>query len=179
MAKRKNYDGLLKQLQKEYAETHPQEEHNSTTEETITEQQQESVIEKEVVIDYDLTDILNSINDLTELKSLFEFCKEQVEREQQITQDLLHAIEFSENYKERCKYSTQLHYNRKRRRVYKTAVEVLEPLIEFIDKEDNKKCLNKLINLLGDRRKFKERTKERVYTPRILDGIGEIHNEQG
>jgi hypothetical protein len=138
-----------------------------------------SNIEKEVVVDYDLTDILESINDLTELKSLFEFCKEQVEREQQITQDLLHVIEFSENYKERYKYSTQLHYNRKRRRAYKTAVEVLQPLIEFLDKEDNKKCLNKLINLLGDRRKFKERTKERVYTPRILDGIGEIHNEQG
>lgn len=179
MAKRKNYDGLLKQLQKEYAETHPKEEHNSniTTENSTVDIK--STVEKEVVVDYDLTDILNSINDLTELKSLFEFCKEQVEREQQITQDLLHAIEFSENYKERCKYSTQLHYNRKRRRVYKTAVEVLEPLIEFIDKDDNKKCLNKLINLLGDRRKFKERTKERVYTPRILDGIGEIKNEQG
>ena len=185
MAKRKNYDGLLKQLQKEYAETHPKEKHNSTTatkNSTVEDKpiiEDKSTVEKEVVVDYDLTDILNSINDLTELKSLFEFCKEQVEREQQITQDLLHAIELSENYKERYKYSTQLHYNRKRRRVYKTAIEVLEPLIEFIDKEDNKKCLNRLINLLGDRRKFKERTKERVYTPRILDGIGEIKNEQG
>ena len=185
MAKRKNYNNLLKQLQKEYAESHKEDNklnnqlenrvdtntENSTVEDTST-------VEKSVSIDYDLDDILYAINDLSELKSIYTYCEEQMDKEQQITQDLLHAIEFSNSYKERYKYSTLLHYNRKRRRTYKTAIEVLKPLIEFIDKEDNKKCLNRLSNLLGDRRKFKERTKERVYTPRILNDLGEIKDGQ-
>ena len=185
MAKRKNYSNLLKQLQKEYAESHKDTNkstiNNDTTENSTVEDtsiKDTSTVDKSVSIDYDLDDILYAINDLSELKSIYTYCEEQMDKEQQITQDLLHAIEFSNNYKERYKYSTLLHYNRKRRRTYKTAIEVLKPLIEFIDKEDNKKCLNRLSNLLGDRRKFKERTKERVYTPRILDDLGEIKNEQ-
>lgn len=167
---RKNYSNLLKQLQQEFKESHSNTE--NVTEDTI------SVTDSEtnVNIDYDLSTLIGSMNDLKELISLYDYCEEQVEREQQITQDLLHAIEFSDSYKDRCKYSTQLHYNRQRRRVYKDTITVLKPLIDFISKEDSKKCLNKVSNLLGECRKVQERSNDRVYTPRILSELGEISN---
>lgn len=170
---RKNYSNLLRQLQKEYKEAHT----NETTENT-TEESNSSVVSNIVNIDVniDLTSLIHSVNDLKELISLYDYCDEQLEIEQQITQDLLHAIEFSDVYKDRCRYSTQLHYNRQRRRIYKNTITVLKPLIDFISKEDSKKCLNKISNLLGECRKVQQHTNERVYTPRILTELGEIEN---
>ena len=40
----------------------------------------------------------------------------------------------------------------------------------------NKKCLNKISNLLGECRKIKQRSNDRTYTPRILTEMGEIEN---
>jgi lysyl-tRNA synthetase class I len=172
--KRKDYSNLLKQLQKEYADNHSE---KTLEVEVDTEQPSVSTSNtNDVNIDYDLTSILGSVNDLKELVALCKYCEDQLEIEQQITQDLLHAIEFSENYKERYKFSTQLHYNRKRRRVYKDAIMVLKPIAEFVEKEDSMKCINKITNLLGECRKTQERSNDRVYTPRILTEIGAIHN---
>jgi hypothetical protein len=168
---RKNYSGLLKQLQKEFRESQQNEVIEDTMEELTS-----SSSSNNVNIDVDLTSLIHSVNDLKELISLYDYCEEQLEIEQQITQDLLHAIEFSDSYKDRCKYSTQLHYNRQRRRVYKDTITVLKPLIDFISKEDSKKCLNKVSNLLGECRKVQERSNDRVYTPRILSELGEISN---
>ena len=173
--KRKDYSNLLKQLQKEYAENHKDDE---ITESDVDTEQQTVSTEDTVDIDYDLNAILYSVNDLKELITLYKYCEEQLEVEQQITQDLLHAIEFSNDYKKRYKYSTQLHYNRQRRRVYKDTITVLKPLIDFIEKEDSMKCLNKISNLLGECRKVQERSNDRVYTPRILTEIGVLRDEK-
>lgn len=172
MAKRnrKNYSNLLKQLQREFKESH------SNTDDVVKELTSTTDSETNVNIDYDLSTLIGSMNDLKDLISLYDYCEEQLEIEQQITQDLLHAIEFSNNYKERCKYSTQLHYNRQRRRVYKDTITVLKPIVDFISKEDSKKCLNKVCNLLGECRKVQQRSNDRVYTPRILTELGEIEN---
>lgn len=173
--KRKDYSNLLKQLQKEYAENHKDDE---ITESDVDTEQQTVSTEDTVDIDYDLNAILYSVNDLKELITLYKYCEEQLEVEQQITQDLLHAIEFSNDYKKRYKYSTQLHYNRQRRRVYKDTITVLKPLIDFIEKEDSMKCLNKISNLLGECRKVQEHSNDRVYTPRILTEIGVLRDEK-
>ena len=168
--KRKNYTYLLKQLQKEFKESQSS---NVVTEETSVTTSSEDI---DINLDYDLSTLIGSMNDLKELISLYDYCEEQLEVEQQITQDLLHAIEFSEDYKQRYKYSTQLHYNRQRRRIYKDTITVLKPLVDFISKEDSKKCLNKVSNLLGECRKVQQRSNDRVYTPRILTELGEIEN---
>lgn len=172
MAKRnrKNYSNLLKQLQREFKESH------NNTDDVVEELTSTTDSETNVNIDYDLSTLIGSMNDLKDLISLYDYCEEQLEIEQQITQDLLHAIEFSNNYKERYKYSTQLHYNRQRRRVYKDTITVLKPIVDFISKEDSKKCLNKVSNLLGECRKIQQRSNDRVYTPRILTELGEIEN---
>ena len=172
MAKRnrKNYSNLLRQLQREFKESH------NNTKDVVEELTSTTDSETNVNIDYDLSTLIGSMNDLKDLISLYDYCEEQLEIEQQITQDLLHAIEFSNNYKERYKYSTQLHYNRQRRRVYKDTITVLKPIVDFISKEDSKKCLNKVSNLLGECRKIQQRSNDRVYTPRILTELGEIEN---
>jgi hypothetical protein len=127
-------------------------------------------------LDYDLDSLISTQKNYNELCDFYDFCIEQIEREQLITQDLLHAIEFSDNYKERYKYSTQLHYNRVRRREYKNAVAVLKPLVEFIRKEENKKVFNRLSNILGEARKTKKHINEKTYSPRILEELGVITN---
>lgn len=183
--KRKNYGNLLKQLQREYREQHNDSSSADGLEDTSdtstintseAEAVQTTASAEDVTINYDLDSILDSVNDLKELVEMYNYCLAQIDVEQQITQDLLHAIEFSNNYKERYKYSTQLHYNRQRRRVYKDAATVLKPIVDFMDKEENKKCLNKISNLLGECRKIKQRSNDRTYTPRILTELGEIEN---
>ena len=168
--KRKNYTNLLKQLQKEFKE--------SQSSDVVTDEPSVTTSSEDIDInlDYDLSTLIGSMNDLKELISLYDYCEEQLEVEQQITQDLLHAIEFSDDYKQRYKYSTQLHYNRQRRRIYKDTITILKPLVDFISKEDSKKCLNKVSNLLGECRKVQQRSNDRVYTPRILTELGEIEN---
>lgn len=134
--------------------------------------------ENNLGIDYDLDSILHSIQKLLQLIALHESCVEDLEKEQDITQDLLHALEFSKNTKNRYKYSTQLCHNRRRRRQYKNTITVLAPIVEFLKKEENKKVFNKLINLLGEARKTKSRVNEKSYSPRVLKEIGVITNGQ-
>lgn len=166
--KHKNYTNLLKELQKSYNVNTTDSSAENTT--TVNE------VDTDVLIDFDLDLLLSSINDLSELVKIYDFCEDQLDVEQQITQDLLHAIEFSNDYKERYKYSTTLHYNRKRRRLYKDAMTVLKPIIEFIQKEENKKVLNRLSNILGEARKVKSHNVDRTYSPRVLTELGVFIN---
>jgi len=174
--KHKDYTKLLEELQSKNSS-------DSVTSSNISEKPKEEDVcdiyttEKSVNIDYDLTALLTGIKDLTDLIRLYDMCEEQIEYEQQITQDLLHAIEFSQDYKERYRYSTQLHYNRCRRRQYKNTCAILRPLVEFLKKEENKKVLNKLCNILGEARKAKSRVTEKTYSPRVLTEIGVISND--
>ena len=177
--KHKDYSGLLRELQRKSNAT------KASTEETTSSVPAEDITEeinssspKSVNIDYDLDNLLSSVNGFNDIISLYDYCVEMVETEQQITQDLLHAIEFSEDYKERYRLSTQLHYNRQRRRQYKNAIAVLKPLVDFLNKEDSKKCINKLINVLGDARKAKQHETDKIYSPRILTELGVLKNEK-
>ena len=129
-------------------------------------------------IDYDLDTILSSVNDLKDLINIYNYCEEQINHEQEITQDLLHAIEFSKNCKDRYRLSTLLHLNRQRRRFYKNTVTTLKPLVEYISKDETKKCLNKLTNFLGESRKIKQSESNKSYNPRVLTELGEIVNEK-
>lgn len=176
--KHKDYSNLLRELQKKSKANKVDvvDEISTTEPEEVVEESSSS--SKEVSVDYDLDSLLDSVNNFGELITLYKYCEEMVETEQQITQDLLHAIEFSDDYKERYKLSTQLHYNRKRRRQYKNAIAVLKPLVDFLNKEENKKCLNKLSNILGDARKAKQHETDKVYSPRILTTLGVLKNEK-
>lgn len=150
---------------------------NDTSETNMKSIEKDNLLYNSITMEYDLTAILNSINDITELLNIYNLCTEKLDYEQNLTQDLLHAIEFSEDYKERYKYSTILHYCRQRRRVYKNTIDVLMPIVAYAQKEDTKKVLNKLNNILGESRKIKNGQSNKHYNPRILTNLEVFKNE--
>jgi len=169
----KDYSGLLRELQKTAGKSNV----DTDSENVMCEELESNVgYEKPIELDYDLDALISSVNNLNDLVALYNMCEEQLEYEQQITQDLLHAIEFSTDCKKRYKYSTQLHYNRQRRRVYKNAITILRPIVEFVQKEENVKVVNKLSNILGEARKVKSHSEDKTYSPRILTELGVFSN---
>ncbi len=105
---------------------------------------------------------------LDESGKLLLIMEERLRRENDLTQDLLHAIEFETNYRERNKHSTKLHQNRNDRRGCKDAIEELEVVVSWIDK--NKEAVNQLKQALGKMRKVEKYHENRNYHPRVMGG---------
>ena len=95
---------------------------------------------------------------------------DEVNRMDRLTQDYLHKLELEDlDYGERAKVATQLACCRKSRREFKDTVEILEPLVQFLDSEKGRNLMNLVREVLGKTRRVEERMETRVYVPRILD----------
>ena len=93
----------------------------------------------------------------------------EVNRMDKLTQDYLHKLELGNlDYKERAKVATQLAQCRRSRRECKDTVEVLEPLVQFLERDKGKNLYNLVRETLGKTRKVEERMETRVYIPRVL-----------
>ena len=93
-----------------------------------------------------------------------------VNRADRLTQDYLHKLELDGlDYRQRAKVATQLARCRQMRRQCKDTVEVLEPLVDFLESEKGKHLLNLMREVLGRTRKVEERMGTRVYVPRVLE----------
>ena len=93
----------------------------------------------------------------------------EVNRMDRLTQDYLHKLELDGlDYKERAKVATQLAKCRQQRRECKDTVEVLEPLVQFLESDKGKNLLNLMREALGKTRKVEERMETRAYVPRVL-----------
>ena len=104
-------------------------------------------------------------------KAEYKFCYEEVNKQDKLTQDYLHALELDGlSCSQRSKVATKLMENRKSRRYFKDRAEELEPLIAFFEDPQNQKALNRLDNLLGVMRKQEARHQNRIYIPKILEG---------
>ena len=89
-----------------------------------------------------------------------------------LTQDYLHRLELEElDYKSRAKVATQLRDCRRTRREIKDTLEVLAPLIQFLESDRGRNMLNLLREALGKTRKVEEHMKNRYYRPRVLSTI--------
>lgn len=100
----------------------------------------------------------------------YDWNKEQITQMDQLTQDYLHMLELEDlDYKERAKIATKLRQCRRLRRAHKDTVEVLEPLVQYLDGERGKTLYNLLREALGKTRKAEERMETRAYYPRVLD----------
>ncbi|MCC8160229.1 MAG: hypothetical protein LIO53_02750 [Oscillospiraceae bacterium] len=105
---------------------------------------------------------------LTDAKYSYAYMKEEMIKQDKITQDILHSLELEElKYKDRARLATRLADSRKQRRIFKDAVEELEPIMNFL--EENKKLLNSLGALLGAVRKEEKYHSTRKYYPRIIE----------
>ena len=108
------------------------------------------------------------INFLTASKQLCEFCKVELDKQDKLTQDILHSMELGNlTYSERAKLATRLAVCRKDRRYYKDRIEELEPVREYL--ETNKKAYNELTRLLGTVRKIERYHSNRTYRPKVMD----------
>lgn len=158
---RKNYSKLQKELAHEWKKN------SASIEEDIhNEIEKETEPYQEIEIGSNI--ISNFLKYLNDVEKDYIYSKEQVELEQSVTQDLLHAIEFSENYEERCRLATQLKKCRQRRRHFKDRVEELEPLYLILQKDDIHKTQNTFSSICGSIRKTEKYHNEREYKPKVL-----------
>lgn len=94
---------------------------------------------------------------------------DEVGRMDRLTQDYLHKLELDGlDYKERAKVATQIMRCRQARRECKDTVEILEPLVQFLDSDKGKNLFNLVRETLGKTRKVEERMETRTYIPRVL-----------
>lgn len=113
--------------------------------------------------------LANFLNFITVAQSHYNFCIEEMKKQDQLTQDYLHNLELDDlKCRERSKLATKLAVNRKDRRYYKDRVEELEPIAVFFEDPANKKVLNNLKQVLGQIRKAEGYHKDRTYTPKVL-----------
>lgn len=103
---------------------------------------------------------------LEEARTRLPALEENLKREEHLTQDLLHSIELGHDYGKRCKDATQLAQNRRDRRVCKDAIEELNILVEYAEK--NKTAVNNLKQTLGEMRGVEKYHEKRSYHPRVL-----------
>jgi len=100
----------------------------------------------------------------------YEWNTANIRRMEQLTQDYLHKLELGDlDYKERAKVATALARCRQLRRASKDTVEVLEPLVQFLDSEKGRQMANLLNEVKGKIRRTEERMETRVYLNRVLD----------
>lgn len=95
----------------------------------------------------------------------------EMEKLDKLTQDYLHKLELGDlDYKERAKLATKLRDCRQARRGYKDTIEVLEPLVQFVESERGHNMMNLMHEVLGKTRKVEERMATRIYWPRVMGG---------
>jgi hypothetical protein len=121
-------------------------------------------MEKEKKMSEIISEFIKFLNDAN---FSYTYMLDQMKEQDGITQDILHTLELEElKYNERARLATKLAAARKQRRIFKDAVEELEPISDFL--EDNKKLINNLGALVGTVRKQEKYHTNRKYYPRVI-----------
>ena len=111
---------------------------------------------------------------VTEAQRDYQWNYEEVNRLDHLTQDYLHELELDGlDYRGRAKVATQLRDCRQLRRASKDTVEVLEPLMEFLNSEKGKHLLNLLRETLGKTRRVEQYMENRSYRRKVLQDNNE------
>ncbi len=114
--------------------------------------------------------ISNFLNMVSQAKADYEWNTDEISRLEHLTQDYLHMLELGDlDYKGRAKVATQLTTCRQERRASKDTVEILEPLISFLESENGKKMVNLMKEALGKTRKVEEKMDRKIYRFRVLE----------
>ena len=96
----------------------------------------------------------------------------------QLVEDYLHILELeNESWSARAKVATQLADARKKRRIVKNELELLQPIIAFANTDYGKKVFDSLRTLSGNIRSVDKRHNQSTYKCRILhlDEDGKIN----
>lgn len=107
---------------------------------------------------------------LEQAKSDYSWNSNEINKLDKLTQDYLHSLELDDlNYSERAKVATQLAVCRRQRRQSKDTVEILDPLVNFLNSDKGKNMNNLLKEILGKTRKVEGKMENRVYRNRVLE----------
>ena len=104
---------------------------------------------------------------IREVEPRYMIALDAMKTEDKRTQDFLHAIEFEPHAEERSKIATKMRASRIARRENKDVVEELEPFINFLSVQSNKRVIDQLTQLLGQIRKVEKYHENRSYHPRV------------
>lgn len=103
-------------------------------------------------------------NMVSSAQSDYVWNKDEVNRLDRLTQDYLHMLELDNlDYSQRAKVATKIMNCRKLRRASKDTVEILEPLIDFLNSDRGKNMMNLMKEVLGKTRKVENKMENRVY----------------
>ncbi len=113
----------------------------------------------------ELSSFLNFVDDC--IREYHWACDVVMEEDRRL-QDLLHALEFSEDEAEKNRVATKLRRSRRTRRSCKDLAKRDELVVKFFENQEHQKTLNQLRQLLGRQRKEESYLEgERTYTPRV------------
>ncbi len=113
---------------------------------------------------YQLEAFLNFID---ECRREYQYAYEQVNEEDRRLQDLLHEMEFAPSRTERNQVAARLQQSRRIRRTNKDTVKWNERIVKFFEDPKGRDVLNRMRQLLGQRRKEEEYLlSKRIYKPR-------------
>ncbi len=115
------------------------------------------------------SEVIKDILDwVSECQTDYDTAKAIIAEEESKQQDFWHLLEFNDKCEDRSKISTVIHKSRLRRRRYKNEMELLEPLVTFLRKEQTKLLLKGFKTLIPtlERQEQRMREPEKVYKPR-------------
>lgn len=112
-----------------------------------------------------LKEVLDWVN---ECQTEYDTAKAIIAEEESKQQDFWHLLEFNDRCEDRSKISTVIHKSRLRRRHYKNEMELLEPLITFLRREQTKLLLKGFKTLIPTLERQEQRIAEpkKEYRPR-------------
>lgn len=105
--------------------------------------------------------ILKSVDD-------YNFHSELVEKYNKLIGDIEHELELGKHDRDGlAKLARELRDARRERRKSKDIVEELQPVVDFLGVQENRKQISKLQELVGKMRKVESYHEHRFYTPRV------------
>ena len=106
------------------------------------------------------------------INSLRKNLKKEIQKEDDITQDLLHELELASlNGVEIMQVAKQLKETRKERRKYKDELEKVNILKTFTDKYNNKLIAGDIIKVLKELKTLEKNKNNRKYNARVLENL--------
>lgn len=116
--------------------------------------------------------LISMKNFFENINSLRKDLKKEIQKEDDITQDLLHELELASlNGVEIMQVAKQLKEARQERRKYKDELEKVNILKTFTDKYNNKLIVGDIIKVLKELKILEKNKNNRKYNARVLENL--------
>lgn len=116
--------------------------------------------------------LISMKNFFENINSLRKDLKKEIQKEDDITQDLLHELELASlNGVEIMQVAKQLKEARQERRKYKDELEKVNILKTFTDKYNNKLIVGDIIKVLKELKILEKNKNSRKYNARVLENL--------